>query len=153
MFPRHNSHLPMVRPMAHALLWIRTVNIRQLAAAGLGGAVGTLIDVAVLVLLVEHGTKVALAAFLGAAAGAGANFAVNKYYAFRDRSRINGPQLLRFGLVAVATAILMAVAMHVVAVELGVPYLLAKVICAAVVFAMWTYPAQRRLVFRRAHAI
>jgi hypothetical protein len=36
------------------------------------------------------------------------------------------------------------------AVTLGVPYLLAKLICAAIVFAVWTYPAQRRLVFRRA---
>jgi putative flippase GtrA len=56
---------------------------------------------------------------------------------------------VRFGLVAVVTAIWMALAMQLVAVELGVPYLLAKLICAAVVFAVWTYPAQRRLVFRR----
>jgi hypothetical protein len=44
--------------------------------------------------------------------------------------------------------------MQLVAVRLGVPYLLAKLICAAIVFAVWTYPAQRRLVFRRpAHAV
>lgn len=114
---------------------------------------GTLVDVVVLVLLVESGTQVALAAFFGATAGAVVNFALNKYVAFRDRSRINAPQLVRFGLVAVATAILMALAMQLVAVKLGVPYLLAKVVCAAVVFASWTYPAQRRLVFRRAHAV
>jgi hypothetical protein len=48
----------------------------------------------------------------------------------------------------------MALAMQLVAVKLGVPYLLAKLICAATVFAVWTYPAQRRLVFRRrAHAV
>jgi putative flippase GtrA len=129
-------------------------NIRQLAAAGMGGAVGSVLDVAVLVLMVEHGARVALAAFCGAAAGAIVNFALNKYVAFRDRSRITGRQLARFGLVAVATAILMALAMQLVAVKLGVPYLLAKLICAATVFAVWTYPAQRRLVFRRrAHAV
>jgi putative flippase GtrA len=105
--------------------------------------------VGVLVLLVEHGTRIAVAAFCGAAAGAVLNFVVNKYVAFRDRSRINARQLVRFGLVAVATAIWMALAMQLVAVELGVPYLLAKLICAAAVFAVWTYPAQRRLVFRR----
>lgn len=125
------------------------VNIRQLAAAGMGGAVGSALDVGVLVLLVEHGTRIAVAAFCGAAAGAVLNFVVNKYVAFRDRSRINARQLVRFGLVAVATAIWMALAMQLVAVELGVPYLLAKLICAAAVFAVWTYPAQRRLVFRR----
>jgi putative flippase GtrA len=125
-------------------------NIRQVAAAGAGGAVGSVLDVATLVLLVEHGARVPVAAFCGAAVGAIVNFALNKYLAFRDRSRITARQLVRFGLVAVATAMLMALAMQLVAVMLGVPYLLAKVICAAVVFAVWTYPAQRRLVFRRA---
>jgi len=125
-------------------------NLRQLAAAGMGGAVGSVLDVATLVLLVEHGTRVPVAAFCGAAAGAVVNFALNKYIAFRDRSRINRRQLARFGLVAVATAVMMALAMQLVAVKLGVPYLLAKLLCAAVVFAVWTYPAQRRLVFQRA---
>ncbi len=115
----------------------------------MSGAVGTGLDIAVLVLLVEHGVRVPVAAFLGATAGAGVNFALNKYVAFRDHSRIDVPQIARFGLVTVATAILMAAAMQLVAVDLGVPYLGAKLICAAVVFAVWTYPAQRRLVFRR----
>lgn len=113
-----------------------------------------MLDVAVLVLLVEHGAPVAGAAFCGAASGAVTNFALNKYVAFRDRSPITGRQLARFGLVAVAAAMLMAIAMQLVAVELGVPYLIAKLVCAAAVFAVWTYPAQRRLVFRRpAHAV
>jgi putative flippase GtrA len=124
--------------------------LKELAAAGLGGAVGSVLDVATLVLLVEHGTRVPVAAFCGAAVGAIINFALNKYIAFRDHSRISSHQLARFGLVAVATAILMALAMQLVAVTLGVPYLLAKLLCAACVFAVWTYPAQRRLVFRRA---
>jgi putative flippase GtrA len=109
-----------------------------------------MLDVGVLVLMVEHHAPVAVAAFCGAAGGAVVNFALNKYFAFRDRSPLNGRQLARFGLVAVATAVLMAIAMQVVAVELGVPYLLAKLICAAAVFAVWSFPAQRRLVFRRA---
>lgn len=129
-------------------------NFRELVASGLGGAVGSVIDVSVLVLMVKHGAPIAGAAFCGAVAGAVLNFGLNKYLAFRDRSPITGRQLARFGLVAVATAVLMALAMQVVAVELGVAYLLAKVICAAVVFVVWSYPAQRRLVFRRAaHAV
>ena len=124
-----------------------------MAASGFGGAVATAVDVAVLVLLVQHGVAIAASAFCGATAGAVMNFAWNKYIAFRDRSPINGRQLVRFGLVAVATAALMALAMHVVVVDLGVPYLLAKLICATAVFAVWTYPAQRRLVFRRAATV
>ena len=129
-------------------------NTRELVAAGVGGAVGSMLDVAVLVLMVEHGAPIAGAAFCGATAGAVTNFALNKYFAFRDRSPIRGRQLARFGLVAVATAVLMAMAMQLVAVRLGVPYLIAKLVCAAIVFAVWTYPAQRRIVFRRhAHAV
>jgi putative flippase GtrA len=128
-------------------------NTRELVASGLGGAVATAVDVSVLVQMVQHGASIAGAAFSGAAAGAVMNFAWNKYVAFRDRSPISHRQLVRFGLVAVATALLMALAMHLVAVVLGVPYLLAKLLCAIVVFVVWTYPAQRRLVFRRpAHA-
>lgn len=123
-------------------------------AAGAGGAVGSMLDAAVLVLMVEHGAPIAASAFCGAAAGAAMNFVLNRRFAFRDRTTITGKQLARFGLVAVATAMLMAIAMQLVAVKLGVPYLLAKLICAALVFAVWTYPAQRRLVFRRAaHAV
>ena len=141
----------MVRPLAQGLLSLRVVNnTRELVSAGAGGAVGSMLDVAVLVLMVERGAPVAAAAFCGACAGAVTNFALNKYFAFRDRSPICGPQLARFGLVAVATALLMAGAMQLVAVRFAVPYLLAKLVCAAVVFAVWTYPAQRRLVFRRA---
>jgi putative flippase GtrA len=129
-------------------------NPRQLIASGFGGAVATAIDVSVLVQMVQHQAPIEAAAFCGAAAGAVMNFALNKYIAFGDRSPISPHQLVRFGLVAVATAALMAVAMHVVAVVLGVPYLAAKLICAVVVFAAWTYPAQRRLVFRRpAHVV
>jgi putative flippase GtrA len=124
-------------------------NTRELLASGLGGAVGTAVDVSVLVLMVQHGVAIAAAAFSGAAAGAAMNFAWNKYVAFRDRSPITGHQIARFGIVAVATATLMALAMQLIAVKLGVPYLLAKLVCAALVFAAWTYPAQRRIVFRR----
>ena len=100
-----------------------------------------------LVLLVEHGTPIALAAFFAAAAGAVVCFTLNKYIAFRDRTPVTVEQIGRFGIVAVATALLMALAMELFAVKLRVPYLLAKLVCSAVVFAVWTYPAQRLRVF------
>jgi putative flippase GtrA len=135
--------------MAWRLLYPLDVrNPRELVASGFGGAVATAVDVSVLVQMVQHGAPIAGAAFCGAIAGAVVNFALNKYVAFQDRSRVSPRQLVRFGLVAVATAALMAAAMHVVAVMLGVPYVLAKLVCAVVVFVAWTYPAQRRLVFR-----
>jgi len=123
-------------------------NSRELLHAGLGGACGTALDVTTLVLLVHVGVAIPAAAFWGAAVGAVACFVLNKYVAFRDRSPITAHQLARFGTVAVATALLMAFAMKLVAVKLGVPVLPAKLLCAAAIFIFWTYPAQRRLVFR-----
>jgi putative flippase GtrA len=117
-------------------------------AAGISGAAATAVDVAALVLLVQHGTPVALAAFVASAAGAAVCFTSNKYIAFRDRGPVTWKQLGRFGIVAVTTALLMAALMEVVAVKLAVPYLIAKLICSGLVFLAWTYPAQRRLVFR-----
>ena len=124
-------------------------NPRELLAAGFGGAVGTGLDVGCLVLLVKHGVSVPVATFLAALAGAVTNFVINKYVAFRDPTPVNLRQLARFGFVAVAAALLMSVAMKIVAVKLGAPVVFAKLACAAVVFAIWTYPAQRRLVFAR----
>lgn len=123
------------------------MQLRQMCAAGVGGAAATAVDVGTLVLLVEHGTPIPLAAFVAAAAGAVVCFTLNKYIAFRDRTPVTWQQVGRFGFVAVATALLMALAMEVFAVKLRVPYLVAKVICSALVFLAWTYPAQRRLVF------
>ena len=138
--------------MAFRLLFELVMHLRELFASGLSGVTATAVDVTTLVLLVHRGTPVALAAFCGAVAGAAVCFALNKYIAFRDRSRITWPQLGRFGIVAVATALLMALAMEIVAVKLGVPTLVAKLICSAVVFATWSYPAQRRLVFARSYS-
>ena len=122
--------------------------MNRLLRSGLSGGCATAVDVATLVLLVEHGTPVALAAFVACAAGAVVCFTLNKYIAFRDRTKVTWRQLGRFGIVAVATALLMALLMEIVAVRLGVAYLLAKLVCSTLVFLAWTYPAQRRLVFQ-----
>jgi len=136
--------------MAHRVLIVLAImRLREMATAGLGGICATIVDVTLLVLMVEHGTAVAVAAFIAASCGAAVGFTVSKYIAFRDRSPISVEQCGRFGLVAVGTAMLMAVAMQILAVKLGAPYLAAKLACSALVFLGWTYPAQRRLVFRR----
>ncbi len=129
-------------------------NPREMLAAGFGGAIGTACDVTALILLVEHlHVSIPVSAFLASTVGAVACFLMNKHVAFRDRSPITLRQIVRFGLVAVATAFMMAFAMKLVAVDLHVPYLIAKIASAAVIFVAWTYPAQRRLVFERQPAI
>ena len=136
--------------MAHGVLYLRFVkNPRELLTAGASGIAATVVDVFFLVLMVEQGVSVPMAAFLAACAGAVVCFLMNKYTAFRDRTSVTIEQVGRFGAVAVTTAMLMALSMKIVAVHLGVPYLIAKVVCAAVIFVVWAYPAQRRLVFAR----
>jgi putative flippase GtrA len=121
--------------------------LKPVAAAAIGGVLGTAIDVVVLAALCNRGVAVALAAFLGAVAGAVFCFVANKYVAFRDRRPTDFRQVASFALVALATAVLMAISMHLACDRGHLPYLTAKVICAALVFVCWSYPAQRRLVF------
>jgi putative flippase GtrA len=124
--------------------------VKKMLVAGLGGVIATATDVAVLVLLVQvvH-VAIPVAAFTAATVGAVVCFVMSKYIAFRDGSPVTVAQVVRFGLVAVGSALLMAGAMKLVAVDLHVPYLVAKVICGVAIFLAWTYPAQRRLVFAR----
>jgi putative flippase GtrA len=124
-------------------------NPRPLLTAGIAGACGTGLDLGVLVLLVGLHLPIPLATFVAALAGAATNFTLGKYVAFRDRSPLSLGQVARFDLVAVVAALLMAAAMRIATANLGVPVVAAKLVCAAIVFAIWTYPAQRRLVFAR----
>lgn len=138
--------------MARGVLNPRSVTkTREMFVAGMGGVLGTAADVAVLLLLVQLAVAIPVAAFLASAVGAVVCFGMNKYVAFRDRSPISFEQVGRFAFVALTTALAMALMMKLVAVELGVPVFPAKLLCAAVVFFAWTYPAQRRLVFVRRH--
>ena len=146
--PTANAVAPATRVACRLLL---PTSVKQVINAGLGGGAATAVDVTVLIALVETGTPVAAAAFVAAACGAVVGFVWGKYLAFRDRSPLAARQLIRYAGVALATALLMAVAMQLFAVELHVPYVLAKLMCSALVFAAWTYPAQRRFVFRRAY--
>jgi putative flippase GtrA len=136
--------------VARPLLFLPGVkNPRQMLAAGFGGAVGSSFDIGTLILLKEWAhMSTPVAAFLAASVGAVVCFLLNKHVAFRDPRPVTVTEVARFGLVAVVTAFLMAFAMKVVADDLGVPYIVAKLLCAAGVFLAWTYPAQRKLVFR-----
>jgi dolichyl-phosphate beta-glucosyltransferase len=114
--------------------------------AGIGGVSGTGLDLGVLVVLVGRHVPIPLATFIAALAGAATSFTLNKYVAFRDRSPLGLGQIVRFDLVAVVGALLVAAAMK-LATANGVPLVAAKLACAALVFAIWTFPAQRHLVF------
>ena len=115
---------------------------------GVSGIVATTVDVTALVLLVELlRSHVTIAAFLAASLGGVTNFFINKYWAFDDDAPLQMRQIAIYALVSLVTAAFTAAAIHILAVLIGVPYLIAKAIAAALVFLIWTYPAQARLVF------
>jgi hypothetical protein len=62
-------------------------------------------------------------------------------------------QVSSYALVSLVTAMFCAASVHLFAVILGWPYLLAKAAAALLVFAMWSYPAQARLVFPAARKV
>jgi putative flippase GtrA len=121
---------------------------KRMMRVGVSGMVATAVDVTALVLLVELlRSHVTIAAFLAAALGGVTNFLINKYWAFDDDAPLEIRQIAIYALVSLVTAAFTAAAIHILAVLIGVPYLIAKAIAAALVFLIWTYPAQARLVF------
>jgi len=121
---------------------------KRMMRVGVSGIVATTVDVTALVVLVELlRSHVTIAAFLAAALGGVTNFFINKYWAFADDAPLEIRQVAIYALVSLVTAAFTAAAIHILAVLIGVPYLIAKAIAAALVFLIWTYPAQARLVF------
>lgn len=120
---------------------------------GVSGAAATAIDVLSLISLIElAGVYVTVAAFLAATFGGIANFLINKFWAFRDPTPIDMRQVSSYAFVSVTTAAFVALSVHIFAVLMGMPYLLAKGAAAVMVFVLWSYPAQARLVFPDAPA-
>ena len=122
----------------------------QAALSGVGGVTSTALDVGVLTALIEAGCAVAPAALCGAGVGAVLAFWFNRRFVFEDRTPLRWQQAASFAAVALVGAVAMAIAMHLTADVLGIPYLLAKALCAVAVFALWSLPAQRRFVFPHA---
>ena len=121
------------------------LNVREAIFAALSSIAAGVVDFGVLIVLVERGVPVAVAAFIAATCGAVVNFVCSKYLAFCDRTPLALRQTLSFAGVSLAGALFIALAMELCAVGLGVPYVLAKLLCSTLVFAAWTYPAQRYL--------
>ncbi len=128
------------------------LRITRAMRTALSGLAATAVDVATLIALVEgFGVGVGVAAFLAATAGAIAQFALAKCWAFRDRTPVQVRQVGAYALVALGNALFVASAVHLLA-GLGAPYLIAKSVAAFVVFVSWSYPAQKRIVFADAGA-
>ncbi|MCP4445417.1 MAG: GtrA family protein [Myxococcales bacterium] len=114
------------------------------------GVVATISDLGCLVLLVEiSGLHVTASAFVAAVFGAVTRFSLSKTYAFRDSSALHASQVLRYLGMVSGSIVFVALSMHVLALVIGLPYLVAKAAGALLVFAGWSYPIESRYVFTR----
>jgi putative flippase GtrA len=122
----------------------------QMFRSAAAGGLGSLCEFALLIPLVElWALPYGIAAALAAGAAAMVAFAGNKWWAFADSRPTDRAQIAGFAVVAVGSMAINGVAVHVLAAELGLPYLIAKCVATLIVFATWTYPVQSRLVFRQ----
>jgi putative flippase GtrA len=122
--------------------------LKKVIRASASSVLATALDVVALVVLVEIvGMHVTVAAFLAAICGGVTNFLLNKYWAFADAQPLDVRQVSLYVVVSLVNAMFVAASLHVFAVLIGVPYLAAKAVAAALVFLVWSYPAQAKLVF------
>ena len=120
----------------------------RILRTGISGFTAAIFDLIALIFMVEIvELPVGWAAFLAAAVGAVVGFTMSKCWAFRDRGPVRKRQIGAYAVVALGSAVAVAFTVHVLAVIVGMLYLLAKGIAAVLVFALWSYPAQARLVF------
>ncbi len=118
----------------------------QLIKYGTAGAVGTAVQYAILIGLVEvlHGDPV-VASTLGAIAGAVVNYLLNYHYTFRSR-RPHASSLAKYMVVSAAGIALNAVVLAGATTWLGMHYVGAQVAATVIVFFMafavnrvWTF--------------
>jgi putative flippase GtrA len=118
----------------------------QLLRYGLAGAVGTALQYAILVSLVQFARAPAVAAStVGAIAGALVNYVLNHRWTFAS-DRTHEHALPRFAAVALAGIAINAIVMGTMLSLVGVHYLVAQIVATGVVFVVsflvnraWTF--------------
>ena len=127
---------------------------RLLGRHQVGAITATAVDFLVMVALVEIlRAPPALAAALGAMAGAATNFVLGRRWVFRVRSAAVLAQAGRYAAVSAAGAGWNALGEYLLHDAGHVGYVLARALVAIAVGLAWNFPLQRRFVYVREKAI
>jgi putative flippase GtrA len=122
--------------------------IPRLLKAQLGAIVATGVDFSVMVAITSGLTmSPVLGTVVGASCGALSNFYMGRHWIFAASSGDHGGQALRYTLVSAASLGLNALGEWLLAVRLGIPYVLARAMIAVAVSLLWNYPLHRHFVF------
>jgi putative flippase GtrA len=130
---------------AGAGLW-RTLGRHQL-----GAVTATAVDFAAMIALVEAlGVSPVVATAAGATLGAVTNFVLGRVWIFRRHVGHWAAQAARYAVVSAAGAGLNAFGEHVAHDVAGLQYVVGRVFVSVGVSLLWSFPMQRRFVFREA---
>jgi putative flippase GtrA len=129
---------------------VRLVDPRLLGRHQGAAFAATCVDFGFMVSLVEAGGAApAYATALGALAGGVTNFLLSRRWAYQARhSGSVASQGVRYAAVSLGGALLNAALVQVAVSSTPLPYVLARLVGAAVVSLVYTYPLHTRVVFR-----
>jgi len=127
----------------------RKKTIALLGKHQLASIVATVVDYSMMIVMVSVvGLTAVEGTVIGAACGATANFTMGRYFTFRaSQGRAEG-QAFRYVLVSAASLGWNALGEHLLAVVLGLNYVIARLITGTIVSFAWNYPLQRYFVFK-----
>jgi putative flippase GtrA len=122
---------------------------RTLGRHQLGAMAATLVDFGAMILVHEKlGLSPTLATAIGAALGGITNFTLGRAWVFRNHSGPIHGQAVRYALVSAGGAGWNALGEQIVNGGAHVQYVLARALVSVAVSLLWSYPMQRRFVFR-----
>jgi putative flippase GtrA len=118
-----------------------------------GALIATVVDFSTMVACVQTaGIDPVPATSIGAACGAITNFIVSRTWIFEARTSSAAPQALRYVLVSGASLVLNTFGQWLLHTELGVQYVVARLVVAVLVSVAWNFPMHRAFVFARARS-
>jgi putative flippase GtrA len=128
-------------------------SLRVFGRHQLATVAATTLDYAMMILCVSAlGLGPVNGTVVGAASGALASFTLGRTFTFRARHGAVHGQAIRYGLVSVLSLAWNAAGEHLLAVVLGVQYVVARVSIGTVVGIAWNFPMHRHFVFRTRRA-
>jgi putative flippase GtrA len=109
----------------------------------------TLVDYATMIVLVSgFGLGPVAGTVVGAAVGAITNFALGRWFTYRAQQQPVQGQAIRYAAVALMSLAWNGLGEHLLAVVLGMQYIVARVIVGILVSLVWNFPLQRYFVFK-----
>jgi putative flippase GtrA len=114
-----------------------------------GAVMATVLDFLMMIVWVETGAGSPVSgAAVGAASGAIGNFMLGRAWIFHAGSRPAAGQVLRYALVAAGSLGWNSLGQYLLLRWTPLPYVMSRVVVAALVGLGWNFPLHRRFVFR-----